>query len=100
MEVRVFSAAPENNHQVYAHLDTRARVRISLETASLDEACILRDRLAEADESYWAALRLADGTEAALGKDEVIAAQVRYKSARTRALAAGFSYRPLDALLP
>ena len=75
----------------YAHLDTRKRIRKSLDTYAKEEACLLRDKLAEADSQYWASLALAE-----LGDgDGRKAAEAQYQSAVARAEAAGFSYRPV-----
>ena len=75
----------------YAHLDTRKRIRKSLDTYAKEEACLLRDKLAEADSQYWASLALAE-----LGDgDGRKAAEAHYQSAVARAEAAGFSYRPV-----
>ena len=82
------------NHRVpkrYAHLDTRRRVRKSLDTYSLEEACLLRDKLVEANTQYWAELSLAELGDGAGHK----AAKARYNAAVARAEAAGFSYRPV-----
>ena len=36
----------------YAHLDPRKRIRKSLDTYAKEEACLLRDKLVEADTQY------------------------------------------------
>ncbi len=82
----------------YTHLDTRARIRQSLETALESEALVLRDRLASADDEYWTALALAENRGGPDSERQSQAALLRYRSARTRALAAGFDYRPVEAL--
>lgn len=82
----------------FAHLDTRKRIYETLRTGSLDEAAILRDQIADADDAYWAALAIADQTGGVEGKAQVDAAIKRYEAAKVRSLAAGFAYRPVDAL--
>ena len=77
------------------HLDPRGRIRKSLDTYALEEACLLRDKLAEADTQYWAALKLAEMSDG----DGKAAAEARYRSAIARAEAAGFSYRPVLELV-
>lgn len=83
----------------YAHLDTRERIRMSLNTSSEDEAFALRDSLVEADSLYWFALSVAEDTGGPKGSQQVEAAHARYSSAKIRALAAGFQYRPLSVLV-
>jgi integrase len=82
----------------FAHLDTRKRIYETLRTGSLDEACILRDQMVEADDAYWGALAIAEQTGGVKGKTEVNAALRRYDAAKARSLAAGFTYRAVDAL--
>ena len=76
----------------------RERIYETLRTGSLDEACILRDQMVEADDAYWGALAVADQTGGVKGKEEVNAALRRYEAAKARSLAAGFAYRPVNAL--
>lgn len=83
----------------FAKLDTRARIKQSLGTTSIDQARYKRDRLAEADEHYWASLMLAHEGGADASADTMRAADLRYRRAAARALAAGFEYRPLDEIL-
>lgn len=82
----------------FAHLDTRGRIRQSLNTTSLEEARVKRDLLCEADERYWAALAGVSVSGEAANDDQVAAAEQRYKSAASRALAVGFSYKPIEEL--
>ena len=75
----------------YRAFDKRDRIRMSLDTYAREEACMLRDKLVEADNQYWAALALAaqaDGN----GQD---AAHANYQAAVQRAQMAGFTYRPV-----
>ncbi|MEO9969178.1 MAG: DUF6538 domain-containing protein [Hyphomonadaceae bacterium] len=75
----------------FAHLDDRKRIRKSLDTYSLEEACLLREKFVDADNQYWASLALVD-----LGDGEGRnAALAHYSAAVSRAEAAGFSYRPV-----
>lgn len=82
----------------YAHLDTRSRIRKSLETRSVDTARILRDQLVEADNDYWLALALSEDSGDASTKQQIDAAAARYRAAQSRAIAAGFPYKPITAL--
>lgn len=55
----------------FAHLDTRKRIYETLRTGSLDEACILRNQLVEADAPFGGHLPLPSKlatTQAVLGK--------------------------------
>ena len=54
--------------------------------------------MVEADDAYWGALAVAEQTGGVKGKAEVNAALRRYEAAKARSLAAGFTYRPVDAL--
>lgn len=74
----------------FTGLDPRRRIRKSLDTYSLEEACLLRDKLVEADNQYWAALALAQMGDGSTNQ----AALAQYQAAVARADAAGFSYRP------
>lgn len=82
----------------YAHLDTRGRIRKSLETRSDHAARILRDLLVEADDKYWLALSLLEDAGDDSIEEHRLAATARYESAHKRALAAGFTYQPISAL--
>ena len=77
----------------FAHLDTCGRIRQSLNTTSLEEARVKRDLLCDADECYWAVLAGVSASGEAANDDQVAAAEQRYKSAASRALAVGFSYK-------
>lgn len=82
----------------FAHLDSRSRIKESLATTSLEQARYKRDRLAEADDHFWASLAIVDEAGAASGRRASEAVQKRYKMATAKALAAGFIYQPLDHL--
>lgn len=82
----------------FAHLDSRKRIKESLGTTSLEQARYKRDRLAEADDHYWASLALADQVGPSAGRAACEAVQHRYEMARAKALAAGFIYKPIDHL--
>lgn len=82
----------------FAHLDSRKRIKESLGTTSLEQARYKRDRLAEADDHYWASLALADQVGPSVGRAACEAVQHRYKMATAKALAAGFIYKPIDHL--
>ena len=75
----------------FQSVDPRKRIRLSLDTYALEEACLLRDQLVEADNQYWAALEL----EAMGNGQSRQAVEARYKAANARAQSAGFSYRPV-----
>lgn len=44
----------------FAHLDCRKRIKESLSTKSIEQARYKRDLLAEADDHYWASLKIAE----------------------------------------
>ena len=44
----------------FAHLDSRKRIKESLGTRSVEQARHKRDLLAEADDHYWASLKIAE----------------------------------------
>jgi len=80
-------------------LDPRMRVRVALKTDSLIVARRRRDALAEADDYYWNSLR-AELTTECPGEDTLaVIARARYQAARSRALAQGFSYMPVEELV-
>lgn len=89
----------------YRHIPTRLRpffpgktIRLALKTRSPEIAAMRRDELAEADDQYWAQLRLSLDLEAAGQTMETGIARQHYKIAKARAMAAGFRYRPMDEL--
>ena len=77
----------------YKHVDSRSKVRASLDTKSLDIARIRRDAMERADEAYWAAL----ANDAAANKGVSEATQkvqaYHYEAAKTKALTYGFIYK-------
>lgn len=84
--------------QKFAHLDTRERIRISLNTDSRDRACSLRDELVRADNEFWAALVQAHESDNRLSSKQIAATELRYRAAKRRALAGGFEYRSVSLL--
>ena len=83
----------------YAHLDTRGRIRIALNTTSIDAARMRRDALMIADDEYWAGLALAASEDQGASMRKV--AEHRYKAASNRAMSYGFAYTPaLDLAKP
>lgn len=59
----------------------------------------MRDQLADADDAYWLALSLSeDETHDLAGGHAADAVAARYISAQKRALAAGFTYKPIASL--
>lgn len=78
----------------YAHLDKRRRVRISLDTYAREEACMLRDKLVEADNQFWRDSALA---QSGIGSGST-AVQERYAGAVAKARLAGFEYRPVEEI--
>ena len=83
----------------FSHVDPRQFVRATLHTKSLEIAKLRRDALVEADDAYWQAL----SEEAAASGRETPklneALSNRYKSAKIRAVAYGFKYRPAQEIV-
>ena len=73
-------------------------IRISLGTKSIEVAKARRDELAEADDDYWAQLKLSLNLEEAGEAMSTAHAKRRYEIAKARALAAGFKFKALDQL--
>ena len=89
----------------YRHIPTRLRpflsgntIRVALKTQSAEIARMRRDEFVAADDEYWTQLRLAGDLEAAGQPMQTGLARKRYEIATARALAVGFSYRPLAEL--
>lgn len=82
----------------FAHLDQRRFAKVSLKTESLEVARLRRDQLAEADDEYWMALAIETEQQNANGPAVREALEHRYKSAISRAMAYGFSYKPAGPL--
>ena len=82
----------------FAHLDSRKRIKESLGTRSVEQARHKRDLLAEADDHYWASLKIAEEAGPGANRDVSAAVQRRYQMATCKALAAGFTYQPIDHL--
>ena len=79
----------------FAEIDPRGTIRIALNTDSVMVAREKRDRLAEADEALWqTSLASAHGLDI-----DIDATKQRHKHAQNRALALGFSFKPIDELL-
>ena len=81
-----------------AHLDTRKRIKESLGTTSVEQARYKRDLLAEADDHYWASLQIAEEAGPATNREVSEAISRRYRMATVKALACGFTYKPIDHL--
>lgn len=82
----------------YAHLDTRGMIRQTPATTAHEEARLLRDALAEADELYWSPLVLASEAGGRSTNSQTAAAKRRHQAACKRALASGFKYVPTSQL--
>ena len=82
----------------FSHLDQRRFAKVSLKTESLEIARVRRDQLADADDEYWMALAVELAEENANGSTVRAALEHRYKSAISRAMAYGFSYKPAEPL--
>ena len=79
----------------FAEIDPRGTIRIALNTDSVMVAREKRDRLAQADEALWqTSLAGAHGLDF-----DIDATKQRHKNAQNRALALGFSFKPIDELL-
>jgi len=82
----------------FKHVDPRTRIRYTLHTDSLDVARMRRDALAEADLEMWTALTIEASENGGVSEATYKAEQHRYHAAQTRALALGFSYKPVREL--
>jgi len=82
----------------FAHLDCRKRIKESLGTTSIDQARYKRDLLAEADDHYWASLKIAEEAHPSSNRETSEAVRRRYRMATVKALASGFTYQPIDHL--
>ena len=82
----------------FAHVDCRRRIKESLGTTSVEQARYKRDLLADADDHYWASLKIADETAPTTNREVSEAVRRRYKMATVKALASGFIYQPIDHL--
>jgi len=85
---------PRRVHAFYE----RDTIRLSLDTQSTEVARMRRDVLVEADDEYWAQLKLSLASEEAGQPMDTNLARKRYELAKARAMAAGFKYRPLEQL--
>ncbi|HAW53934.1 MAG TPA: integrase, partial [Hyphomonas sp.] len=69
----------------FAHLDSRKRIKESLGTRSVEQARHKRDLLAEADDHYWASLKIAEEAGPGANRDVSAAVQRRYQMATCKA---------------
>ena len=81
----------------YELLDSRGTIRFSLKTSSIDVARMRRDSFEEADNEYWASMRIV-AVEAPGNSVQKAAMAKRYAAANARALALGFVYKPVSEL--
>jgi len=77
----------------YKHIDSRSKVRASLETKSLDIARIRRDAMERADEAYWAALSNDAAANQGLTEATQRVQSLHYQAAKAKALTYGFIYK-------
>jgi len=82
----------------FAHVEPRARVRVSLNTQSLEIARSKRDALVAADDDYWQALAIEAEQKGGLTKSTREVQELKYKAASKRALAHGFMYKSAEQL--
>ena len=73
-------------------------IRVALDTKSNEVAKVRRDELLEADEDYWAQLKLSLKLEKLGERMDTTHAQSRYEIAKAKALASGFKFRPMEQL--
>lgn len=85
----------------YCEFDKRSYIRKALKTVSIEVARARRDALVEAEDLYWASLSSAsDGlSEQSREVRKTKLAMKRYEAAKRQAMAKGFLYMPMDALL-
>jgi len=81
----------------FQEFDTRGTIRVSLRTGSLEIARMRRDNLEMADEEYWGWLSISE-TDGVLNAAHSSAIAKRYSAAQARALAMGFTYKPVEEL--
>ncbi len=79
----------------YRQVDLRRTIKKALQTDSVTVAREIRDRMMDADEHFW---------ETALAEKTGVSAQesleiCRYRSARRRAVAVGFDFKPFPTLV-
>ena len=87
-----------NVPQKFRHVEPRARVRVALNTHSLELARAKRDALVVADDNYWKALALEAETKGGVTDATRAVQEHLYKAASSRALAHGFDYKPISQL--
>ncbi len=83
----------------YQGVDPRGTIRLALGTTSLETARLRRDELARADDEFWALLVLAQAASSTGLRVDARIAEHRYRAACASAMAAGFSYRPMERLV-
>jgi len=79
----------------YEAIDERGTIRIALDTDCLTIAREKRNRLAAADEALWQSSLMSLNGQG----DEICALKQRHKFAQHRALALGFTFKPIDQLI-
>jgi hypothetical protein len=77
----------------YKHVDSRSKVRASLDTKSLDIARIRRDAMERADEAYWAALANDAAANQGVTEATLQVQSLHYETAKAKALTYGFIYK-------
>lgn len=82
----------------FSHVDTRKRVRYSLNTPSVEIARLRRDALVEADDNYWRSLALEAADNDGVTEAKQLSEEKLYKAATTRALFFGYIYKTVDKL--
>lgn len=80
-------------------VDGRGTIRIALGTSSIETARLRRDELVTADNEYWASLLLAEAASGQGLRYDPGIAEHRYRAACAAAMAAGFTYRPMERLV-
>ena len=85
-----------NVPQKFRHVEPRARVRVALNTHSLELARAKRDALVVAGDNYWKALALEAETKGGVTDATRAVQEHLYKAASSRALAHGFDYKPIS----
>lgn len=88
-----------NVPQKFKHVEPRARVRVALNTHSLELARTKRDALVVADDNYWQALALEAESKGGVTDATRAVQEHLYKAASSRALAGFDNLSPLTALI-
>ena len=82
----------------FTHVEPRTRIRVALNTHSLDLARAKRDALVIADDNYWQALAIEAEAKGGVTEATRQVQDLLYKAASSRALAHGFTYKPVAQL--